>query len=205
MKRSFFTLIVMLITSATVFGQAQVGIRLGANWATVIRENDVPAGVETPWQPGITIGVASSFAFLSPAFAIAPEINFSQRGSSWEEGGISSKDRYNFLEVPVLFRLSFGEVLRGYVNAGPMFSYWLGGKTDNEDINFSEIDNENRWELGASLGGGVQLNTGLGSFLIDLRYTRGFTDAFKEATPGGDNFKHQLISTSLIFLIPSVQ
>ncbi|WP_225000199.1 porin family protein [Cesiribacter sp. SM1] len=204
MRKIFFTLFLMLLTTASVFAQAQVGLRAGANWATVIREQDPPAGVETPWRPGFMVGVATSFG-AGEIFSIAPELVFSQRGNNWEEGGVSSSTRYNFLELPVLFRISFGDVLGGYINAGPTFSYLLGGKSDSEDVNFSEIDDPKRWEIGGSLGGGVKLNTGAGTFLIDLRYTRGFSDTFFRDFSGDQESKHQLITTSLIFLIPSVQ
>jgi hypothetical protein len=210
MRKIFFTFFLMLLTTASVFAQAQVGLRVGASWATISDDVDMPSGVERPWRPGFTIGLASSFS-TGGIFAIAPEINFSQRGNRTENllsangETFDSENRYNYLEVPVLFRLSFGETLGGYINAGPTFSYWLGGKMDTEDINFSEIDEEKRWEIGGAIGGGVKLNTGIGSFLIDLRYTRGFTDTFFRDLSGDQEFKHQLISTSLIFLIPSVQ
>lgn len=203
MKKTYLVLMMMLLSTATVFAQAQVGLRAGAGWATYIHNWDVPSGVDEPWRPGFTIGLASSF-HMSPNFAIAPEVNFSQRGYKWEgtnAGLVNSSVRTNYLEIPVLFRLSFGEILKGYVNAGPAFSYWLGGKGDTEDINFSEIDDEKRWEIGASLGGGVQLDTEVGSFLIDLRYTRGFN----ELRYDNDDFKNQLISTSLIMLFPTIR
>lgn len=203
MKKTYLVLMMMLLSTATVFAQAQVGLRAGASWATYIHDWDVPSGVDEPWRPGVIFGLASSF-HMSPNFAIAPEVNFSQRGYKWEgnnAGLINSDVRTNYLEIPVLFRLSFGEILKGYVNAGPAFSYWLGGKGDVEDINFSEIDDAKRWEIGASLGGGVQLDTEAGSFLIDLRYTRGFN----ELRYDNDDFKNQLISTSLILLFPTIR
>lgn len=201
MKKIFLLLTCLMLTA--VVAQAQVGVRAGANWSTVILGEDPPSGVESPWRPGITLGVASNF-MLGETFSIAPELNFSQRGFTWEGDIINSEVRQNYLELPVLFRLTFGETLQGYANAGPVVSYWLGGKFDDEDINFSEIEDENRLDLGASLGGGVKLNTESGSFLIDLRYTRGFTDAFKDLS-GDEEFKHQLVSVSLIYLIPSAR
>lgn len=207
MKKTYLVLMMMLLSTATVFAQAQVGLRLGANWATTINGEDMPDGIEEPWRPGMVLGLASSFHF-GPMFAIAPEVNFSQRGYKMEgnAGGIdfSTENRYNYLEIPVLFRLSFGDVLKGYVNAGPAFSYWLGGKLGDDDIDFGDLDDENRLEIGASVGGGIQLDTEVGSFLIDLRYTRGFTDMVKDLS-GDEEFKNQLISTSLIFLVPTIR
>ncbi|AHM61293.1 hypothetical protein D770_15195 [Flammeovirgaceae bacterium 311] len=210
MRKIFFTLFLMLLTTASVFAQAQIGLRAGASWATISDDVDMPSGVERPWRPGFTLGVASSFN-IGQVFAIAPELNFSQRGNRTENlldangETFDSENRYNYLEIPVLFRLSFGDVLGGYINAGPTLSYWLGGRTDTEDINFSEIDEEKRWEIGGAIGGGVKLDTGAGSFLLDLRYSRGFTNTFYRDLTGDYDFKHQLISTSVIFLFPSVR
>ena len=204
MRKVYLTLFVMMLATASVFAQAQVGLRAGANWATVIRDQSPPAGVETPWRPGFMIGVASSFG-AGETFSIAPELIYSQRGNNWNDGGVSSSSRYNFMELPVMFRLSFGDVLGGYINAGPSFSYLLGGKGYNEAIDFGQLDEAKRWEIGGALGGGVKLNTGAGTFLIDLRYTRGFSDTFFRDFTGNQEAKHQLITTSLIFLMPSVR
>lgn len=210
MKKLFLTTTAILFAAISAFAQAQIGLRAGANWATIDDGTDAPDGVERPWRPGIMLGLASSF-HLTENFAIAPELIYSQRGfieegTSITDGEIfDTENRYNFIELPVLFRLSFGDVLKGYVNAGPTFSYFLGGKENDIDVSFDDLDEENRLEIGGSIGAGVQLDTEAGSFLIDLRYTRGFTDAYKDISTNRENFKHQLISTSLIFLVPSLR
>lgn len=207
MKRFFLTCTMLLVGLSAAFAQAQIGLRAGANWATIVDGQDAMDGVEEPWRPGITLGIASSFQ-INEMFAIAPELNYSQRGYKMEFADFpdeSSELRFNYLEVPILFRLSFGDVLKGYVNAGPAFSYWLGGKDDDGDkIDFDDSEDFKRFEIGASVGGGVQLDTEAGSFLIDLRYTRGFTDLIGDLS-GDDQFKNQLIGVSLIFLVPSLR
>lgn len=223
MRNLFFTFFFVLMATAGAWAQAQIGIRAGLNVATISDGVDVSSAmtgdVQEPWIPGMVVGVASSFG-MSEVFAIAPELNFSQRGYRFE-GPQNIDVRYNYLELPVLARLSFGQTLKGYVNLGPTFSYLLNGKREvsgssSTGPNIPSIDygvgdaGFNRFELGGALGGGVQLNTGAGSFLVDLRYTQGFTDfrkdGFDEPYLSGnpEQYKNRLVSVSLIYLIPGI-
>lgn len=222
MKNLFFTFFFVLLTTAGAYAQAQIGIRAGMNVATISDGVDVSSAltgdVQEPWIPGMVLGVASSFN-MNEVFAIAPELNFSQRGYRLE-GPQNIDIRYNYLELPILARLAFGQTLQGYINLGPTFSYLLNGKREvsgtSTGTNTSSIDYTvgdagfNRLEIGGAIGGGVKLNTGAGSFLIDLRYTQGFTDfrkdGFDEPYLAGnpEQYKNRLVSVSLIYLIPGL-
>lgn len=75
-----------------------------------------------------------------------------------------------------------------------------------------EDERYKRFEIGGAVGGGVQLDTGIGSFLLDLRYNTGFTNIQEKSyspiyTLGQqpDKYKTQYVSASLIFLVPSVR
>lgn len=219
MKKHFLLSCLLLFLGLSLANaQSQVGIRAGANWANINDGLDAKEGVDDLWNPGLVIGVASSF-HLSDVVAVAPEINYSRRGTRYE-GNILGTDyvaKYNYLEVPVLIRASFGDVLKGYINAGPAFSYWLGGTVEGDgvfegDVDFDDdnYDDANRFEVGGAIGGGIQLDTEAGSFLIDLRYTQGFTD-FQDnyvnilGDDDADKAKNRLVSVSLIFLVPTIR
>ena len=223
MKKGLLTGLLMLMASATLFAQSQIGLRAGANFATIKDGIDKLENIEEPWVPRLTLGIATSL-WVNESFAFAPEFNYSQRGYEATGEGNSLVTGpysytytydYNFFEVPVLARVFFGpEVLRGYLNMGPTFSYLMGGKETVDSGNSRKLnvedDKYNRFELGASLGGGIQLNTGIGSFLIDLRYHTGLTDIQKSGyspfygliSEQPEKYKTQYVSTSLIFLAP---
>lgn len=226
MKKVYLALIVMIFATASAMAQAQFGVKAGFNVATTSDEYE-PTDAEEPWRPGFNIGLASQF-YMGEIFSIAPELIYTQRGFKEEySDGAVREARFDYLSLPVLFRLSFGEVLKGYVNAGPTFSYWLGGKQSasariegagrleisgpyENSITFDNLDEDwaydaNRLEVGAALGGGIALDTEAGSFLIDLRYVQGLGNIASGVDLSEGKFRNQVVSVSLSYLIPSVR
>lgn len=221
MKKGFLTLMVMMFATAAVMAQAQFGVRSGFNVATISQSAAEIQDAEEPWKPGFNLGLASQFR-MGEMFSIAPELMYTQRGYLVEYGaGWENRVRYDYLNVPVMFRAAFGDVLKGYVNAGPTLGYLLGGRYRTEGTlpaGLTPLDEKivfegtsgNRWdldanrlEIGGAIGGGIMLDTEGGSFLIDLRYTQGFTEIANFADD--DGYKNQVVSVSLIYLVPSVR
>ncbi|WP_225000198.1 porin family protein [Cesiribacter sp. SM1] len=229
MKKGLYVLTLMLLASVTAFAQlrheqqSQIGLKAGANFATIQDGFDQLEGIdEEPWIPRLTVGLATSF-WANDYFAFAPEINYSQRGfrASGTLLGVDYTNtyHYDFVEVPLLFRATFGQqIVRGYINLGPTVSYMVAGKETAEMGGITtekKIDTEDTryslFEVGGAAGGGLHINTGLGSFLIDLRYHTGFTNIQKEEFTlpayvtmgeGPEKYRTQYVSLSLIFLTP---
>lgn len=222
MKKGLLILLAVVASSVSALAQAgtQFGVRAGFNVTTIDQEIDFQ-DAEEPWRPGFNIGIASQFR-TGEMFSIAPELLYTQRGYlvEYNTGG-ERNVRYDYLSLPVMFRLAFGDILKGYINTGPTFGYFLGGNYRQEGdvfgVNF-EIDeaidfDENgtdswdldasRFEVGGAIGGGIMLDTEGGSFLIDLRYVHGFTNIADFAET--DSYKNRVVSVSLIYLIPSVR
>lgn len=224
MKKIYLTVMMVMLVTAGVMAQAQVGIRAGLNVATVSDDFTLQnEELDQPWRTGLNVGIASQFR-TSEVFSIAPELIYTQRGYRVEAaGGGEALARFNYLSLPLMFRLHFGDILKGYVNAGPTFSYWLGGQQSSTvpglfDVEFGDekivfesdtdgspwaYDDARRLEVGAAVGGGIMLDTEGGSFLIDLRYVHGFTDM--ATVPYLSNFQNRVVSVSLIYLVPSVR
>ncbi len=113
---------------------------------------------------------------------------------------------YNYIDVPMLYNVHFRSRLRGsrefkwYAGAGPLFSYWLGGRgtinsdefaenafpplkykiifgTRGEDIGEIEaiyMQDVNRFQLGFNLGGGLMLEPANGGkVMFDMRFDIG--------------------------------
>ena len=232
MKKVCLSLFIALLSTASAFAQSQIGLRAGANFATIQDGLDKLENIEEePWVSRFTIGVATNL-YVNESFSIAPEFNYSKRGYMAEgkfttlggEGDFTYEYDYNFFEVPLLARLYFGpKILKGYLNLGPTFSYLMSGRERQEgrigilapgerDIDV-ENDKYNRFEIGGAVGAGIQLNTGIGSFLIDLRYHTGFTNiqesgfTLNQALGGKDpeKYRTQYVSTTLIVLVPGIR
>lgn len=241
MRRFTLTFLAVLLTASFAMAQAQFGIRAGYN-ATNISDGDAYGGNfgddnlgnqgEEFWRGGLVVGFSTQYVFTE-SFAVLYGLDFSQRGKRFENNdNTENKIRLNYWTLPVLAKLGFGEILKGYFTLGPTFSYLSGG---NVEVNGREFDIEfvngpaefdadnaqdiqvnddrvNQFEFGGAIGGGVQLNTGAGDFLIDLRYTAGFSDliednegTFNLRAENADRFRNQIISVSLIYLVPSIQ
>jgi hypothetical protein len=222
MKKGLCVFLLLFLVSAAGMAQSQIGLRTGANFATIQDGLDRAESLDEPWVPRLTLGIATSL-WANEAFAFAPEFNYSQRGyeatgSSLLGGSYTYTYDYNFFEVPLLARIHFGpRVLKGYLNMGPSISYLLSGKeriegTNAEDRKLDVDDSRyQRFEIGGVLGGGLQLNTGIGSFLLDLRYHTGFSDIQKSEYSSlygllgkqPEKYRTQYVSVSLIVLSPA--
>src|SRR5690606_24984299 len=80
----------------------------------------------------------------------------------------------NYLEIPVLLKLHFGQDLGFFVFAGPSVGYLLDGTDKDGDGKTNDIDLDfyKRAELGAHIGGGVSI----GPLKVDVRYIAGFSN-----------------------------
>ena len=161
---------------------------------------------------GFTLGIGYNLpltSFGNSMLSLQPEIDFIQKGfkstlsGTFNEGDyyytLSSEEKYtvNYLEIPVIAKLSFGpQNTRFHIMAGPSLAYGLGGKykatftfDDGESysesysgkIKFGEEPEENeedayinnRVDFGVQLGVGV---TFMEKITVDLRYGLGLSD-----------------------------
>jgi len=167
--------------------QAQISIvpRLGMNISKVSYKSDAP---DQSSIMGFNLGLGFNIPFTYDHFlSFQPELNFSQKGYEID-GATNLKYRFNYVEIPVLAKISFGsETIKGYVNMGPHLGYLVGGKvtgntladgaqnklvftTNPDNGSYHEIDAQ-RTEIGATFGGGIGFAVGTSTFMIDLRYS----------------------------------
>lgn len=137
--------------------------------------------------------------------------------------------KLNYIDMPLLVRATFGDNFKWYLNAGPTLGYWAGGKVlgsvsmngmplgsqtfkikfvdgvaaePTEESDYMEIskDDANRFEVGASFGGGAILPVLNQKLLIDARYTLGLTDMANEMEGVGSKLRNNVASFSVIYL-----
>jgi hypothetical protein len=172
-----------LVCAGPVAAQGvSVGVRGGLNLADVSFDGDDPSpslGSRTGLVAGAFVTVP-----LFRGFALQPEVLYSSKGAKLDDEGIQSTLMLDYVEVPVLGRMS-GNAFRGgrfYVVAGPSVGVRVraksktvfSGSTEEFDIS-GEIE---RLDIGVTAGAGLQF----GALVIDGRFTYGLSDIDSDKT-----------------------
>lgn len=181
-----FTLTIALFVTSeeTAFAQdtVAVGVKGGAAFTTLRFENEEEGRTQTSdTRPGFIGGLF----IIWPAgrtFALQTEVLFSQKGAKFEGPNFSARTTINYVETPVLLRVSSAKSggMSFHVFAGPSFAFWVSGETTSTvqgQQGTDEIDNDfKRFDLGLTVGAGVEF----GRLVVDGRYTLGLLDVDKQ-------------------------
>jgi len=162
--------------------QLGLGVKGGVNFATQRVEGE-EAGPDLDSRIGAVGGVFANVPLLS-WLDLQPEALFSMKGARLDLEGASSSVWLDYLELPVLAKISRpgGGTYRYFAVIGPTIGVRLRARirTDfgesTEEIDIS--DDVERLDLGVTAGGGVQF----GSVVVDGRYTLGLKDIDKDKT-----------------------
>ncbi len=191
-----------LLSATYSFAQVSVGAKAGV-YTSFIDVTEAAEGL-TQNVEGLTtatFGIVSEIG-LGENFAFQPELLYTTKGFKVSEGlninlggfpipaGVTASTKINYLELPLLAKYKFGnEGLRFNITAGPVVSYAMNGHLDTRanllvDINpiKTNIDldalNYERMEISASIGAGMEYETGSGALFADARYVHGFSDLY---------------------------
>lgn len=204
MTRKILPLIIMLLCAATASAQIEqprnileVGIAGGLNMSKMDMQPKIGQKYINGLNGGISVRYTSE-KYFKMICAAQIEANFSQRG--WEEDfddntGNSYKRTINYVEIPFLAHLAFGNEPRGlqfFINLGPQVGFMIGDKeeyigqwsiesrpTATRPVYGKEI--ENKFEYGIAGGLGLELKTKAGNFFIEGRYYYGLSDIFNNS------------------------
>lgn len=197
-------------------GEWSFGLNGGVNLSKM-RFNSryyVPQGLYVQPSGGLTVRYISE-----NHFGIIGELNYSLCG--WTE----KKDTLNaahlneytrsltYLEIPLLTHLYFnlGKRTRLIINAGPQFRYNIGEDVKKKIINddntdWDYYDNEykvaHQFDYGLKGALGLEVRTGIGSFILSGSYYFGLADIFNSGR--SDVFQassNQIIGVNLTYLI----
>lgn len=215
-----FIVLCLLITGNVLHLDAQsifrkeraIGVSAGVNFSKV---NFVPK-VQQEMYMGLQGGAMIRWR-TEKNLGLQIELNFKQQG--WEEkfegeeAGLSYRRRMNYMEVPFLSHIYFGgERVQFFINLGPQIGIMLSDKIEGNvgDQNTSQKidkqhteDIDNKFEWGLCGGPGIELRTGIGSFLLEGRFFYALGDFYK--TRSDDDFNKassQVLSAKLTYLIP---
>lgn len=136
------------------------------------------------------------------------EINYSQQGwmqdfSNKDEkdpaviemlNGLEHKHQLNYLEIPFLSHIYFGEKVRFFINLGPRISFLLSEKETLNDNLLKRLASgemssgeetaqyfkkaDSKFDYGILVGLGVEFRTGIGHFSLEGRYNFGLSDFY---------------------------
>jgi hypothetical protein len=208
----YLVLITALLTVTPLYSQImQFGVKAGGQYSWVSSDDpEFRSQVKIRPTPGYNAGFVLSFK-VKDRYFLHSEYLFSTKGKvvkGREDKVLEDRISYNYIEVPLLYNIHFKGSLgstrkfKWYAGAGPLFSYWLGGRGRiNADdfvennfpafeykIRFGErgedlgeydiiyVKDVKRFQLGFTLGGGILLEpSNGGKIMIDLRGELGHT------------------------------
>lgn len=181
-------------------GEERSELSLGFSGGMNMSKVDFSPRIKQTNQNGMSFGFTARYMcekYFKMLCGIQAEINYSQRG--WnemiEDGSGNTYNRVmNYIEVPLLAHLAFGKDSRTsgakfFINLGPQFSYFISEKENQGgDWDTSMRPNgvvqqygkatENKFDYGIVVGGGVEISTGIGHFLLEGRYYYGLGDFY---------------------------
>jgi hypothetical protein len=169
-----------LLCSADAGAQGLVkGVRGGVNLSNQHVSTD-SGDNSLDWQVRPVFGGFVTWRMLS-WFELQPEVLYSMKGGKIEEFGITTKLLLDYIEAPILGRITRGAPgsRRFYVVFGPSFGVLVRAKaradfeTSTEEIDIR--DDLEPFDLGVVAGGGIEF----GSIVVDGRYTFGLSDTDK--------------------------
>lgn len=150
--------------------EPRFGLRAGVN-ITRQKFEDGELDENSQSKFGADFAIMANIPIGDGVFMFQPELHWLQKGSVISD--INNNDdvtsTFNYLELPLLLRLNFGDEVKLFVIGGPSIGYLLGGKTDGDDIE-RDLYEDSEW--GLHLGAGV----GFGAIEFDVRYTAGLSD-----------------------------
>jgi hypothetical protein len=166
------------VSSATAQTGASFGVKAGANFANLNFSGDDEVDVSFDQRIGLVAG-AFVLVPMSETFGFQIEGLYSQKGATFEEGDFEERIEMDWFDVPVLARYTIPSSTNTsfHLFAGPSFSFKLGAKSifefEGEGEEEEDFEDEVKgFDFGLVIGAGVEF----GRFVIDGRYTHGFTD-----------------------------
>lgn len=173
---------------------------LGIKGGSTLSKTLFTPHVKQGWEQGAIGGIVVRYT-EEKLFGLIAEIDFEQRGwkEDFEGAPFSYDRRLNYIQVPLLTHIYFGNRVKGFVNLGPTFGYMIGSKISsnfnyvdpssipdfpirNRSITQMSLEIDNRFDYGIVGGLGVELTVARRhSIMIEGRYYFGIGNIFSSA------------------------
>ena len=168
-----------------------LGIIGGVNFADMhFPNNQGPEAQEVTTRTGLVGGAVFDLRF-SESICARLELLYVQKGGKIEEGSDpvnqpAGQIKLSAIEMPLLFKYTFGKQVKPYLVLGPFMAYNLSSQIEFELTGLQfEGDLENvteTFDFGITFGGGVQVPLDVGIIFLEGRYTHGLVNQRKSGT-----------------------
>ena len=146
---------------------------------------------------GVHGGISAKY-ISEKSLGLQMEVNFAQRGWTEEfpaETGFAYSRTLQYIEIPLMTHIYFGNKFRFVVNLGPQLSFLVGNSAQmndalTKDIAAKTVENPDykvaqysdalkKFDYGLIGGVGMELKTGIGNMTLEGRYYFGLGDIFE--------------------------
>ena len=217
------------LSASAQIGDVRRNFSVGVNGGVNLNSVSFTPKVKQSSLMGITGGLTARYIsekYFAMICGAQVELNISQRG--WDESfeildpatNQNVKDpsrtytrKMTYVDIPFLAHLAFGNEkgLQFFIHAGPQVGFLIGESEKIVNINMNTISNtqealygvkiKNKFDYGIAAGGGLELNTKAGSFLVEGRYYLALSDFY--STTKKDYFSraaHGTITVKMTYL-----
>lgn len=179
------SVLVLLLAAGSAQAQVTVGAKGGVNFASFSGDDAEDAGTLTGFNGGIFLQIGAG-RFVT----IQPEAVYSMQGAEFDEDGTSFDLKVNYVQVPVLARVTFagmGTSVRPHFLLGPYVAFKLGCDFEGDDASVEcdadelqaiGIPEVKSTDFGLVFGAGLAFGMTRGEFFVDGRLVQGLTNVF---------------------------
>lgn len=195
--KKLILLLFVLFTAEAIYGQVQLGIKVGYNASKLSTDID---SVKTNFKSGFQIG---AFARIGKRFYVQPEVYYTTQGGVFTSNVSNWKQNVKIgsIDVPVLVGFHFikGDFVNLRILAGPVVSFVVNksiseGGADPGPITTGDLSSVN-WSIQAGAGVDVWM------FSLDVRYQIGLSQLITEVQNWQFDSKNNVWVISLGFKI----
>lgn len=207
-KHIYFLLILLSCSALSVYGQNKFepewnfGVGAGPTFTAVDFQNNVGASVPTKTWQQFHGGVSVRY-MTEKNLGLLGELNYTQYG--WQEEfkdnpEFSYSRRLDYVELPLLTHIYFGNKVRFICNLGPKLGLMLGENEEMNEAYSAYLSSGNLSEnmithqyfrkteiavdYGILAGMGLEIRTGIGNFTLEGRYYFGLGDMYNNKKSG---------------------